>query len=131
MGSPADSDSGYRLACAASGSGTRLSWVLASVLFRAGLRRRWAYDRLRPGKKPLGPREAAAVRGQNRHGATPYSADVVSRAPAAGPLQGYALADSAQALGLDELSATAALARARNHVRGRLDDYPNAARSTT
>ncbi|MEV1201219.1 RNA polymerase sigma factor [Microbispora rosea] len=38
-------------------------------------------------------------------------------------LQGNALADSAQALGLDELSATAALARARNHVRGRLDEY--------
>ncbi|WP_157099750.1 RNA polymerase sigma factor [Microbispora sp. ATCC PTA-5024] len=38
-------------------------------------------------------------------------------------LQGYALPDSAKALGLDELSATAALARARNHVRGRLDEY--------
>ncbi|MEU7878376.1 hypothetical protein [Microbispora bryophytorum] len=45
-------------------------------------------------------------------------------------LQGYALADSAQALGLDELSATAALARARNHVRGRLDDYLHGAEST-
>ncbi|MEU7911643.1 hypothetical protein [Microbispora bryophytorum] len=45
-------------------------------------------------------------------------------------LQGYALADSAQALGLDELSATAALARARNHVRGRLDEYLHGAEST-
>jgi hypothetical protein len=42
-----------------------------------------------------------------------------------------ALAGSAQALGLDELLATAALARARNQVRGRLDEYLNAARSTT
>lgn len=38
-------------------------------------------------------------------------------------LHGYALAGSAQTLGLDERSATAALARARNHVRGRLDEY--------
>jgi DNA-directed RNA polymerase specialized sigma24 family protein len=45
-------------------------------------------------------------------------------------LQGYALAGSAQALGLDELSATAALARARNHVRGRLDEYLHGAEST-
>jgi hypothetical protein len=30
-----------------------------------------------------------------------------------------------------ELSATAALARARNHVRGRLDEYLNGAKSTT
>lgn len=45
-------------------------------------------------------------------------------------LQGYALAGSAQALGLDELSATAALARARNHVRGRLNEYLNGAEST-
>jgi DNA-directed RNA polymerase specialized sigma24 family protein len=45
-------------------------------------------------------------------------------------LQGYALAGSAQALGLDELSATAALARARNHVRGRLDEYLRGAEST-
>ncbi|GAA4567178.1 hypothetical protein GCM10023193_45710 [Planotetraspora kaengkrachanensis] len=41
-------------------------------------------------------------------------------------LQGYALAGSAQALGLDELSATAALAR----VRGRLDEYLHGAEST-
>ena len=45
-------------------------------------------------------------------------------------LQGHALVGSAQALGLDELSATAALARARNHVRGRLDEYLNGAEST-
>ncbi|GAA1287361.1 hypothetical protein Psi02_71050 [Planotetraspora silvatica] len=45
-------------------------------------------------------------------------------------LQGYALAGAAQALGLDELSATAALARARNHVRGRLDEYLHGAEST-
>lgn len=38
-------------------------------------------------------------------------------------LQGYALAGAAQALGLDARSATAALARARNHVRGRLNEY--------
>ena len=38
-------------------------------------------------------------------------------------LQGYTLHDSAQAFGLDNLSATAALARARNHVRGRLNEY--------
>lgn len=38
-------------------------------------------------------------------------------------LQGSALTGSAQALGLDGRSATAALARARNHVRGRLDEY--------
>jgi DNA-directed RNA polymerase specialized sigma24 family protein len=41
--------------------------------------------------------------------------------------QGYALAGSAQSLGLNELSATAALARARNHVRGRLNEYLNGA----
>jgi DNA-directed RNA polymerase specialized sigma24 family protein len=46
-------------------------------------------------------------------------------------LQGYALAGSAHALGLDEVSATAALARARNHVRGRLDVYLHGAESTT
>jgi DNA-directed RNA polymerase specialized sigma24 family protein len=45
-------------------------------------------------------------------------------------LQGHALVGSAQALGLDELSATAALARARNHVRGRLNEYLNGAEST-
>ena len=38
-------------------------------------------------------------------------------------VQGYALAGSAQVLGLDEFSGPAALARARNHVRGRLDEY--------
>lgn len=38
-------------------------------------------------------------------------------------LQGHALPDSAQVLGLDEPSGAAALARARNHVRGRLDEY--------
>lgn len=38
-------------------------------------------------------------------------------------LQGYPLLSSAQVLGLDEPSGTAALARARNHVRGRLDEY--------
>jgi DNA-directed RNA polymerase specialized sigma24 family protein len=38
-------------------------------------------------------------------------------------LQGYTLHDSAQAFGLDNLSATAVLARARNHVRGRLNEY--------
>ncbi|MEU8176482.1 hypothetical protein AB0C14_26725 [Microbispora hainanensis] len=38
-------------------------------------------------------------------------------------IQGYPPSGAAQALGLDELSATAALARARNHVRGRLDAY--------
>lgn len=38
-------------------------------------------------------------------------------------LQGYTLAGSAQVLGLDQSSAAAALARARNHVRGRLDAY--------
>lgn len=38
-------------------------------------------------------------------------------------IQAYTLADSAQALGLDARAATAALARARNHVRGRLDEY--------
>ncbi len=46
-------------------------------------------------------------------------------------LQGYTLAGSARSLGLDELSATAALARARNHVRGRLDEYLHGAQSTT
>ena len=45
-------------------------------------------------------------------------------------LQGHALVDSAQTLGLDKLSATAALARSRNHVRGRLDEYLNGAGST-
>ncbi|MBP2706117.1 hypothetical protein JOL79_20110 [Microbispora sp. RL4-1S] len=45
-------------------------------------------------------------------------------------IQGNALADSARALGLDELSGTAALARARNHVRGRLDEYLRGAGST-
>jgi len=38
-------------------------------------------------------------------------------------LQGRSLAGSAQVLSLDQDSATAALARARNHVRGRLDEY--------
>lgn len=38
-------------------------------------------------------------------------------------LQGFALAGSAEALGLTPVSATAALARARNHVRGRLNRY--------
>jgi DNA-directed RNA polymerase specialized sigma24 family protein len=38
-------------------------------------------------------------------------------------LQGHPLAGSAHSLGLDEPSATAALARARNHVRGRLNEY--------
>ncbi|GAB3163686.1 RNA polymerase sigma factor [Microbispora hainanensis] len=38
-------------------------------------------------------------------------------------IQGYPPASAARALGLDELSATAALARARNHVRGRLGEY--------
>ena len=46
-------------------------------------------------------------------------------------LQGDSLADSAQVLGLDEPSGTAALARARNHVRGRLDDYLSSPRTTT
>jgi DNA-directed RNA polymerase specialized sigma24 family protein len=46
-------------------------------------------------------------------------------------LQGYPLAGSAQSLRLDELSATAALARARNHVRGRLAEYLTGADSTT
>ena len=45
-------------------------------------------------------------------------------------VQGYTLAGSAQALGLDELSGGAALARARNHVRGRLDEYLSDAGST-
>jgi DNA-directed RNA polymerase specialized sigma24 family protein len=45
-------------------------------------------------------------------------------------LQGYTLAGSARSLGLDELSATAALARARNHVRGRLNEYLRGAEST-
>jgi len=38
-------------------------------------------------------------------------------------LQGHTLHDSGQALGLDNLSVTAALARARNHIRGRLSEY--------
>ncbi|NJP27640.1 hypothetical protein FLW53_26200 [Microbispora sp. SCL1-1] len=38
-------------------------------------------------------------------------------------IQGYPLTGAARALGLDEPSATASLARARNHVRGRLDEY--------
>jgi DNA-directed RNA polymerase specialized sigma24 family protein len=38
-------------------------------------------------------------------------------------LQGRSLADSAELLGLDQLAATAALMRARNHVRGRMDAY--------
>lgn len=46
-------------------------------------------------------------------------------------VQGYALAGSAQALGLDQFSGTAALARARNHVRGRLDEYLSDAGSST
>jgi hypothetical protein len=45
LGHSANRDSSYRLAGAASGSGTRLSWVLASVLWRAGLRRGWACER--------------------------------------------------------------------------------------
>ena len=46
-------------------------------------------------------------------------------------LQRYPPAGSARSLGLDESSAAAALARARNHVRGRLDEYLNGAESTT
>lgn len=46
-------------------------------------------------------------------------------------LQTNPLAGSARSLGLDELSATAALARARNHVRGRLDEYLHGAESKT
>lgn len=45
-------------------------------------------------------------------------------------LQGYPLASSAQSLGLDEHSTSAALARARNHVRGRLAAYLTGAAST-
>lgn len=45
-------------------------------------------------------------------------------------VQGYAFAGSAQELGLDDVSGAAALARARNHVRGRLDDYLTNAGST-
>lgn len=40
-------------------------------------------------------------------------------------LQGYGVSGSGKTLGLDEYSATAALARARNHVRGRLNEYFN------
>jgi len=43
-------------------------------------------------------------------------------------LQGHTLHDSGQALGLDNLSVTAALARARNHIRGRLSEYLTAHR---
>jgi DNA-directed RNA polymerase specialized sigma24 family protein len=38
-------------------------------------------------------------------------------------VRGLPVADAARALGLDERSATAVLARARNHIRGRLDKY--------
>ena len=38
-------------------------------------------------------------------------------------IQGYPVGDAARALGLNEGAARAALARARNHVRGRLTEY--------
>jgi DNA-directed RNA polymerase specialized sigma24 family protein len=44
-------------------------------------------------------------------------------------LQGHDLSGSAESLGLDSRSATAALARARNHVRGRLAEYLSGAGS--
>lgn len=46
-------------------------------------------------------------------------------------LQGYTLTASAQELGLDQFSATAGLARARNHARGRLGAYLDGGASPT
>jgi DNA-directed RNA polymerase specialized sigma24 family protein len=79
----------------------------------------------RTGTQVLGPEEAEEIDETN---------DVLDKAVGELPeplaevlglvdIQGYPLGDAARALGLDEGAARAALARARNHVRGRLDAY--------
>jgi DNA-directed RNA polymerase specialized sigma24 family protein len=79
----------------------------------------------RTGTQVLGPEEAEEVDETNEvlDKAVGELPEPLAEVLGLVDIQGYPVGDAARALGLNEGAARAALARARNHVRGRLTEY--------